>query len=394
MTAWFILSNKMNEFLIMNAENILNYAEKIKKLDVSNMIDDINKTTNYIENALDISKDLIIPKEIRKERISISYGIPHNIVIVGMGGSAIGGSLLKEFLLDKLNIPIEIIRDYNLPKYVSENTLIIVVSYSGNTEETLNGFKEAVEKKAMIVAISSNGLLKKICEKNKIPIVLIPQNIQPRASLPYLFFPMFNILKKVNLPLDFYIEIEETISTLNKLGKEIHVDVPLEANLAKQIASKLHNKIGLIHAPPRFGAAARRMKCQLNENSKNLAFWDEFSELNHNEIVGWERKLDVQKEFVLILLRSSFESTYTRNRIVITKDLIYKDKVKEIIEINGVGGGLLSQIFSLILIADYVSYYLAILNGIDPSPVKDISKLKKELKVRYDFTSDLESRFC
>jgi len=394
MTAQIILKNEIYEFLIMNAENILNNAENIKKMDVSNMADDINKMSIYIKNALNISKDIIIPKEIKKEKISISYGIPQNIIVIGMGGSAIGGNLLKEFLFDKLNVPIEIIRDYNLPKYVSETTLVIVISYSGNTEESLNGFKEALEKKAMIVAISSNGLLSEMCNKNGIPIVMIPENIQPRASLPYLFFPLLNILRKINIPFDFTNEIDETISILNPLGNELHVDIPLKNNLAKQIASKLHKKIGLIYAPPRFGAVARRMKCQLNENSKNLAFWDEFSELNHNEIVGWERKLDIQREFVLILIRSEFESMCTRHRIEITKNLIYEDKVKEIIEIKGKGKGLLSQIFSLILIGDYVSLYLAFLNGIDPSPVKDISKLKKELKDRYDLTSDLQSRFC
>ena len=378
----------------MQANKILNDTEKIKKIDSSNMANDIRKMSYYIEEALNISEELKIPKQIKLGEANINYTSPQNMIVIGMGGSAIGGNLLKEFLFDKINIPFEVIRGYNVPKYVSENTLVIVISYSGNTEETLNGFKEALEKKAMVVAISSNGLLNEMCKKNQIPIIVIPQNIQPRASLPFLFFPLFKILDLLNLSQPFLEEIKETVVILKELRMNLDIDIPSENNIAKQIASKLVNKIGLIFAPPRFGAVARRMKCQLNENSKNQAYWDEFSELNHNEIVGWERKLDIQKEFILILLRSEFESVCTRHRIEITKKLIYNDKVNEIIEINGTGKGLLSHYFSLILIGDYVSFYLAILNGIDPSPVKDISKLKKELKSCYDLVGNLGTRFC
>ena len=372
---------------------MLDEIEKIKKLDKSNMVRDIQNMPDSIEEAIRISRLIDIPKEINKDSVTIKYTTPKNVIIIGMGGSAIGGDLLKEFLFDKLTIPLDIIRGYEVPRYISQDTLVIIISYSGNTEETLSGFKESLEKKAMVVCISSNGLLNEICNKLNLPIIAIPKNIQPRASLPFLFFPLLVIMNKLGLTPEFQEEIDETISLLKKMLPSIDINTPTEKNLAKQVALKLFNKISLIFSPPRFGSVARRMKCQLNENSKNLAFWNEFSELDHNEVVGWERKLDIQKEFVLILIRSDLESLSTTNRINITRDLIFSGKVYEIIELKGKGKGMLPQFFSVILIGDFISYYLAILNQIDPSPVRDISKLKKELKNQYDLIEEIRKRF-
>ncbi len=377
----------------LNVKELLNDIESIKKIDLSNMINDINEMSASIEQAIKISKELTIPNVIKNDVLNIYFQRPENIVIVGMGGSAIGGDLLKDFLFLELDIPLETIRGYNLPKYVSKKTLIIVVSYSGNTEETLNCFKEGLEKNAMIICISSNGLLEKICKKQEIPIILVPKNIQPRASLPYLFFPLLVITNSLNLTSDFKNDIEETISILAEMNKKIGSEIPFEQNEAKQIAVKLKDKVTLIFSPAGFGTIARRMKCQINENSKQLAYWNEFSELNHNEIVGWEKKLDVLKHFSLILIRSKDESVPIKTRIEVTKNLIFKDKIDEIIEIKGQGKSLLAQYFSLIFKGDLISYYLAIVNNVDPSPVKDISILKKELKSQYNLIADLEQSF-
>ena len=377
----------------MKANEVLNDFPTIKKIDSLDMINDINDLPASIEHAIKISKKLSIPNVVKNEVLDITYQKPENIIIVGMGGSAIGGDLLKDFLFLELEIPLETIRGYDLPKYVSKRTLIIVVSYSGNTEETLNCFKEGLEKNAMIICISSNGLLEKICNKQNIPIILVPKNIQPRASLPYLFFPLIVIMNYLKLTPEYKEDIEETISILIEINKKIGFEVPFEENEAKKIAAKLHNRVTLIFSPPRFGAVARRMKCQINENSKQLAYWNEFSELNHNEVVGWEKKLDVLKHFSLILIRSDNESLPIKTRIELTKDLIFKDKIDEIIEMKGQGKSLLAQFFSLIFEGDLISYYLAILNEVDPSPVKDISILKKELKSRYDLTADIEQSY-
>jgi len=377
----------------MKANEILNDMAIIKNLDSSDMIDDINDMPASIENAIKISKKLNIPDTIKNEILDISYQRPENIIIVGMGGSAIGGDLLKDFLFSELNIPLETIRGYDIPKYVSNKTLVIVVSYSGNTEETLSCFTKGLERNAMVICISSNGLLEKICSKQNIPIILVPKNIQPRASIPYLFFPLLIIMNLMGISSDYKKEIEETVSILIKLTKKIGLDVPFEQNAAKQFAEKLHGKVTLIFAPPRYGAVANRMKCQINENSKQLAYWNVFPELNHNEIVGWEKKLDVLKHFCLILIRCNNESVPIKTRVDLTIDLIFKDKIKTIIEMKSEIKSLLAQFFSLIFIGDMISYYLAILNEVDPSPVKDISILKKQLKSRYNLTADIEQRY-
>jgi len=317
------------------------------------------------------------------EKIAEKIDIPdckfNKIIVNGLGGSAIGGELLKCLLKDRIKIPIEVSRDYNLPAYADDNTLVFCISYSGNTEETLSQFVDAVEKKCKIISITSGGKLKEWCDKLNIPFVLIPGSYQPRAALPYLFIPLIVFLQRFRL-INLKNEIDETIQTL----KEIKTD-----NL-KEIAFNLKDSVPIIYASNEYSAVAKRMKTQFNENSKVPAKYDVFPELNHNEIVGYQNE-NLNKNSYIILLRDKEESEEIKTRIEITKDII-RDKVKGIHEVWAQGSSRLSKMMSLLFIGDILSYELAILNDVNPIPVKNIDILKGRLKEKLNFVERLEKR--
>ena len=303
----------------------------------------------------------------------------NKIIVSGAGGSAISGGLLKCLLRDRIQIPIEVSRNYHLPTYANDNTLVFCITYSGNTEETLSQFVDAVEKKCKIIVITSGGKLKEWCDKLNIPYVLIPEGYQPRAALPYLFIPLIVLLQRFEL-INLKNEIDETIQTL----KEIKTDE------IKEIASELKDSIPIIYASNEYSAVAQRMKTQFNENSKVPARYNVFPELDHNEIVGYQNE-NLNKNSYIILLRDKEETEEIRVRIEVTKDII-KDRIKGIHEIWAQGSSRLSRMMSLLFIGDVLSFELAVLNGVDPIPVENIDTVKRRLKERLNLVKKLERK--
>lgn len=301
------------------------------------------------------------------------------IIVCGVGGSAIGGDLLKNLLRDRIKIPIEVSREYHIPAYADDNTLVFCVTYSGNTEETLSQFVEAVERKCKIIGITSGGNLKEWCRKLKRPCVSIPAGHQPRAALPYLFLTMVVCLQKLGL-INLEAELEETVRILEKLK-------PVEAD---KIAASLKGSIPVVYAPSEFSGVAKRIKTQFNENSKVPARYNVLPELDHNEIVGYQND-SLNKNASVIILRDKNESEEARGRIEITKDVI-KDSTKRIDEIWARGKSRMAKIMSLIYIGDRLSYKLAELNEVDPTPVENIERLKKMLEDRLGYVKKLEKR--
>jgi glucose/mannose-6-phosphate isomerase len=326
-----------------------------------------------IKNFPEICKDSIE----KSEKITIPDYEFDKILVCGMGGSAIGGDLLKDLLRNRISNPIEVSRQYHPPAYVDENTLTFFVSYSGNTEETLSQFVGCVKRKCKIIGITSNGKLKKWCEKFNLPFILVPKGYQPRAALPYLFFPMLICLKKLSV-IDLTKEINETIQVLKNM----------KLNGNKKIALLLKDSIPAIYASDGFATVAKRIKTQFNENSKVPARYDVFPELNHNEIVGFENET-LNENHYIIILRDKNESKSMKTRIEVTKKLI-EDKVKGIYEIWAQGESNLAKTMSLIFIGDVLSYELAMLNKVDPEGVESIRKLKEQLKKKVNLTKELE----
>ncbi len=277
-------------------------------------------------------------------------------------------------------MPIFICRNYTLPNFVGENTLLFCISYSGNTEEVLTCFKESLLKNAHIITVGSGGKLKDASIKNGLYHVDIPKGIPPRLAIGYLSIAIMMVLNKIGLITDKSKEIEAIPLALESLAdNEIGVDVPFKRNPAKKIAGKLFRKFPVIYGTSDTTACiAYRWRSQLAENSKTLSSSHVLPEMNHNEIMGWFFPKTILKDTLVVILLDKFDHKRTRGRILITKEMISKHGV-EVIEVRREESGLLARLFSLIYMGDYVSFYLAMLNNVDPTSIKAIDYLKNRL---------------
>lgn len=321
----------------------------------------------HFENAIRIAKT-----------IEVNYPKPKAIIAAGMGGSAIGGELLKDWMRDTVNIGIEVCREYFLPAYVDGNTLVLITSYSGETEETLNIFLEAVRKKCMIICISSGGALLEFARKMKLPYVSVPAGIPPRAALPYFFTSMVILMEKLGLISSVDEEFSQAIKVVKQVCEENLPKKPLSENFSKKLASNINGTIPTVYGFGIYRSVAKRFKQQFNENSKVPSKFDFFPELNHNEVAGWEMAGKLLKCFSVIILRDKDEPKEIRCRIEATKELM-SGKVAGINEVWSKGQGKLARMLSSTLIGDFTSIYLALLRGVDPTPVKTINLMKKKI---------------
>jgi len=343
----------------------------LQHLDRQGMLELLCEFPLQCEYAWETGESFSLPKTLSFE----------NVLFLGMGGSAMGGDLAKSFLEDEAHLPIFVNRSYHLPSFVNAKSLVFAISYSGNTEETLTAYQEAHRKKAKVIAIASGGKLIHRAKRDRIPYLCLPSGLPPRTALGYLFFAPYVMLKRLlKLPLretEFY----ETIRTLNRLReREIGPDVPYSRNVSKQIAHRLVGKIPAIHGSvQKIDAAVTRWRTQIAENSKQLSWIHLYPELNHNEIVGWREPKTLLRHLTILLLRDAGDHARVKRRMEITKGLIRREAGVETIEVHSQGRSLLTRIFSLIYIGDFVSFYLSMLNGIDPTPVERIMYLKKEL---------------
>lgn len=349
---------------------MLDNQEEISKIDKSGMLDSVAKFPEQIKDANEL---------IRSTKIEHVYKVD-NIIFTGMGGSAISGDILQSFFREKLDIPIYVNRQYELPKWAHKNTLVIAQSYSGNTEETLSSFKHAYQKRCKIVGISSGGKLEDFCKKRDVIHIKIPSGYQPRAATGYMLFSALMALKEIGiLKIDVDKEIEESISISEEVISQNKKDIPTEKNLSKQLAKKIYQKIPQVYGWKQYTPIAKRWCTQFNENSKIICRYDEVSECNHNDIVGWAMNPEVAKKFVCILFREhEDESIYLSTRLDFMKKL-FKTNVVETLEINIQGKKKLSKMMYAMYLGDFTSCYLSILRKIDPTPVNIISELKEEL---------------
>jgi len=317
--------------------------------------------------------------------IPSSYRDFKNIVFSGMGGSAIGGDLIRTVFNEECPIPIIVNRDYNIPKFVDSSTLFITASYSGNTEETIWAFEQALAKNAKIIAISTGGELQKLAKKNGIPHFKIkpfkikPKDLQPRCAFGYMFVPMVYFISKLGLISDQSDNFDETASLISKDALKLATNIPTVNNKAKQLAITLYNKIPVFYAPQSYlDVVAMRWKGQINENSKAIAFCNVIPEMNHNEIVGWGIPQDVTWRCVVVILTHREEFDKIKKRIAVTSSLI-AEAGAQVIEVQAKGSTPLVKALYLIYFGDIISYYLAMLNGVDPTPIERITLLKSML---------------
>jgi len=341
----------------MSEEN-LNLPENLEKLDPENMRQTILDTPLLAEQGYKLVEALDLNK------VKGKYS---SVIITGMGGSSIAGLLLQNYLSDE-KLHISIIQDYNLPIWADKHTLVMVCSYSGNTEETLSVFKDARRKECRIIAITSDGKLDEYAGVSRIPLVKLPLGFQPRAAMTIQFFAMLRLLERLRL-------VRSRAKEVFRLKKDLKPQLQTLEKNAILLSEKLVHKTPIIYTSKRFKAVGYRWKCQFNENSKVLAFNNVFSEMNHNELEGYE---NIRGEYHAILLRFDDDHRRIQKRMSLTKEIMLRKGISDT-DIGIRGPSLLSKLFSAVILGDLTSYYLAMRLRTNPAEVRLIEDFKKKL---------------
>ena len=319
--------------------------------------------------AWEQAQDFKMPRE---------YQVVDRIVVLGMGGSAIGGDLLAGVASLEESPQIEVNRDYDLPSYVAKDTLVLACSYSGDTAETLSGFRRARSKGAKLVVVTRGGILGQEAKEAAIPLFAIDYEGEPRSALGYSFLVPLGILVNLGLLSDKALDVKEAVESLSQLAERLNHRIPTCENPAKGLALELQDKLSVIYGGGFFQGVARRWKTQLNENSKVWALWDVLPEAHHNSVVGYALPGKVKELALVVLLRPEPLHPGLALRYHVTEELLESQGVAYR-SIAGEGYTPLSQILTTVLLGDYTSYYLALLQGVDPSPVPPIDFIKDRL---------------
>jgi glucose/mannose-6-phosphate isomerase len=330
--------------------------EEIQAVDKEGMLGSIATLHSQITGGLKISSGIRVPDEV------------DDIIVVGMGGSGLPGEILKSLFYGTKK-KITVIKDYKIPEWAGKKTLVFAISYSGNTEETLNAYMEATRKNCVIVAISAGGKLEDIAKKKDTVFIKVPKpfpEFQPRAAIGYLFFAMLGVLQNSRL-------IPDMTQDIAKTERAMHVEKYQEK--AEDLAEHLVGKIPIIYTSEKLAAAGYKWKIAFNENAKTHAFFNVYPEMNHNEINAY---INIKGDYHIIMLSNDDDHAQVRKRMRITKELYMKMGIP-VTEIAVKGYSLLTKLFSAIMIGDLAAYYLAIKYKTDPTPVHMVESLKKKL---------------
>jgi glucose/mannose-6-phosphate isomerase len=339
------------------------------EIDPDDMLGRIAELPQQCRDAWTNVQSLELPAEYRQV---------NRIVILGMGGSAIGGDLLRTLAEPECALPIAINRDYTMPAFVNAEALVIASSYSGNTEETLAAFEDAQKRGAALLAITTDGKLARQARELGVPLLTFSYKSQPRAALGYSLVSLIGVVQKLGFIGDKTAHLEEAITVMEALQEEIRETVPLAENRAKQLARRLDGHLPVVYGAGYLSEVAHRWKTQLNENAKAWSFFEQLPELNHNAVLGYQFPRDLAKKIVVVMLTSSLDHPRHKARFQVTQEILARQGVAyETIEARGQRP--LAQMLSAIHFGDYVSFYLAMLYEVDPSPVKIINYLKERL---------------
>jgi glucose/mannose-6-phosphate isomerase len=340
---------------------------KIEQHDEAQFLDLLDQFPDQVQNSWEIGR--------RVSEIDVQ---PKAVLVCGMGGSGISGRLLSQFTRDSASVPIQSNRSYELPEWVDDETLVILVSYSGNTEETLSCYERANDRGATCVAVTSNGELENQARQDDHTVVNVPPGLPPRCSTGYLFVPLLFVLDRVGVAerpdrSDF----EEACEVC--LGITDDFAPATEENRALTVAERLEGTIPLVYgSESTTGVLAERLKNQFNENAKNFAVFNRLPELHHNEIMSWDHLGEAPDRYTVLFLRDRGETERIQRRFEITREIL-SEHVARVEEVQSRGESRFARFLSLMLYTDYISYYLAILRGKDPSSIGPIEQLKQQL---------------
>ncbi len=344
-------------------------ALDLATVDPSDMLGRIRALPQQCADAWEHAKKLDLP---------LDLGRVSSIVILGMGGSAIGGDLARTLVQDRCPVPIMVCRDYDLPAYAGKDSLVIASSYSGNTEETLSAFRQAAQRGCRLLAIATGGRLIDDAKTYKAAFHTFSYAAQPRAALGHSFVPLLAVFHRLGLIADPWPDLQEAVATMLSQQRALGAEVPTARNPAKTLAHKLHGKLAVIYGAGILSEVARRWKGQVNENGKAWAFFDVLPELNHNSVVGYELPKTLLSHLVVIMLTAAADHPRVTVRQKVTQEMLTKAGVAVEV-VPSPGKSALAQMLCSIHLGDHASFYLAVLNGVDPTPVKNIAYLKQRL---------------
>jgi len=349
--------------------SILESPETYRLLDPSGMLRHLQQFPEQCQRAWHNATDFGYPKDYLKV---------DKVVVAGMGGSAIGGDFIRRLAMLENTLPVWVHRDYGLPPYVDRNTLLIFSSYSGNTEETLSCFSESLRTQARKIVLTTGGKLKTLAEKERIPVLTIDYEAPPRAAFSHSFVTLLGIFHSLRFLQDKSADMKESLAVMKRIEDSVSERTPLDANPAKQLAADLYGRLAVIYGAGLLSDVALRWKTQVNENSKAWAFHEVFPELNHNAVVGYPFPDEQRHKVMVVLLHSASLHPRISTRYHVTGEILTKAGVKHK-RIEATGRSPLAQMIGLVLLGDYVSFYLAMLNRTDPMPVPVIDTLKSRL---------------
>lgn len=339
------------------------------KIDPDDMLGRIADLPQQCRDAWANVQSLELPPEYRQV---------NKVVVLGMGGSAIGGDLLRVLAEPECALPIVINRDYTVPAFVNARSLVIASSYSGNTEETLAAFEVARGKGAALLALTTGGKLAQRARELGVPLLTFSYKSQPRAALGYSLVSLIGIVQKLGFIGDKTTDLEEAVSVMEALQEEISEAVPSAQNPAKQLAERLCGHLPVVYGAGYLAEVAHRWKTQFNENSKAWSFFEQLPELNHNAVLGYQFPSDWAEKVLVVMLISSLDHPRNKVRFQVTQEILARQGVAyEVVSARGESP--LAQMLSAIHFGDYVSYYLALLYEVNPTPVKAIDYLKERL---------------
>jgi len=300
-----------------------------------------------------------------------------SVTFCGMGGSAVAGDVVRSVFLERLSVPVEVNRSPVLPEHCGSRSLVVCSSYSGNTAETLSSFRAALARGCRVLVVTSGGTIAVEAEEAGVAVVRVPSGYQPRAALGHLGFASLGALEAMGLLPALADDVSDAVSDIDALFATVGPDIATESNPAKALAARIGDRFPVVWGADGIGSvAAARWKTQVNENAKRPAFWSSMSELDHNEVVGWAQPLG--ERFVVIGLRHEGEHRELAPRFPLSFD-IARNAGAQVEEVRAQGTSALARLMTLIAMGDVTSVYLALANGIDPTPVPVIERLKAAL---------------
>jgi glucose/mannose-6-phosphate isomerase len=349
---------------ILSRTQMLDDAKRVSSLDKRGMLGTVESLSEHLQEGVG-----------RGRKVTPTKCVPESILVCGLGGSAIGGDVLRAWLSTECEIRCEVSRGYGVPRHAGRGTMAVVASYSGNTEEALSMFEEARRKTSQVVTVSSGGKLKELSESLSVPHVLVPSGLVPRASFGYMFGALLGIVERTGVASPGK-QMEEASRVLSSVNSECSRRVPTQDNPAKRMAHELHGLVPVFIGHGLSAPVAMRWANQMNENAKSIAFSSELPEMDHNEIMFWSEDPRSQG-FAAVFLDHGLSDERMRTRLEATREMVSGRARAHVVKATGRSP--LAQALSLIAVGDYVSIYSAFLRGEDPGTTASIEALKLKL---------------